>query len=80
MVVMGADAYEHDELLSTDGLNLTLEEMGERDRQVYDFLGRREIPGAFLMAGGYGERAWEVHPHFLIPVLTRRYGKGSESF
>jgi len=60
-VVGGMDPYEHDELPSTQGLRLTLEQLVARDKMVFDLLKANEIPQAWLMAGGYGERAWEPY-------------------
>ncbi len=72
LVVAGADPYEHDELPSTRPLRLTLGQMMERDRLVYSTLRERGIPSAWLMAGGYGERSWEVYAQFLEWVLPQR--------
>jgi hypothetical protein len=44
--------------------------MGERDNLIYAFLRDRGIPAAFLMAGGYGDHAWEPYVQFLTNVLT----------
>jgi len=74
LVLAGADPYEKDELPSTQLLRLTGGEMLERDRMIYDFLKARSIPGAFLMAGGYGAHAWEVYPPFLEHALLDRLG------
>jgi acetoin utilization deacetylase AcuC-like enzyme len=65
VVVSGADPYEKDELPSTADLQLTLEQMMERDQLVYQFLKDRGIPRAYLMAGGYGEDCWKVYAQFL---------------
>jgi len=70
LVVCGADPYEKDELPSTAGLRLTLEQMLERDQLVYSFLEERKIPAAYLMAGGYGEETWRVYTQFLQWVLA----------
>lgn len=75
VVVYGADPYEKDALASTRELNLTLEQMRARDFQVYEFLKERKIPMAYLMAGGYGESAWEVYTQFLEAVLPERIGR-----
>ena len=75
IVVSGADPYEGDELPSTAGLKLTLEQLLSRDVMVYDFLKRQGVPSAFLMAGGYGEDVWRVYTQFLTTVLPREgYG------
>ena len=78
IVVSGADPYEFDELPSTDGLNLTLAEMKKRDLLIYRFLKERKIPGAYLMAGGYGDEVWEVYAGFLKEVLQDALGLKSE--
>jgi acetoin utilization deacetylase AcuC-like enzyme len=65
VVVYGADPYEKDTLPSTSGLKLSLEQLKSRDLTVYNFLKERGIPRAYLMAGGYGEHAWEVYAQFL---------------
>ena len=65
VVVSGADPYKKDTLPSTSGLQLSLEQLKTRDLMVYNFLKERGIPRAYLMAGGYGENAWEVYTQFL---------------
>ena len=69
LVVNGADPYEHDELQSSTFINLTLEQMFERDKMIYDFFESRKIPQSFVMAGGYGQRSWEVYFQFLKYAL-----------
>jgi acetoin utilization deacetylase AcuC-like enzyme len=65
IVVDGADPYEHDGLLSSVLMRLSLEQCIERDMLIYNFLSGRKIPSAWIMAGGYGEHAWEPPYHFL---------------
>jgi acetoin utilization deacetylase AcuC-like enzyme len=65
IVVDGADPYEHDGLASRAPLRLSLEQCAARDMLIYDFLRERKIPSAWIMAGGYGERAWEPPARFL---------------
>jgi acetoin utilization deacetylase AcuC-like enzyme len=72
VVVCGADPFEDDQLPSTQALKLTLEQLKERDLTVYRFLDQRNIPGAFLMAGGYGDHAWRVYSQFLETILPER--------
>jgi acetoin utilization deacetylase AcuC-like enzyme len=69
VVVSGADPYEKDELPSTADLKLSLEQLKERDFLVYEFLKARDIPRAYLMAGGYGEDCWKVYAQFLEKAL-----------
>jgi acetoin utilization deacetylase AcuC-like enzyme len=72
LVGCGADPYELDELPSTAGLRLTLEQLLERDQTVYTFLQMLAVPGAWVMAGGYGRNAWRVYTQFLQWVLLKR--------
>jgi acetoin utilization deacetylase AcuC-like enzyme len=73
IVVCGADPFEKDELPSTAGLRLSLDQMMARDQLVYTFLEQRRIPAAFLMAGGYGEQTWRVYAQFLNWALALRH-------
>lgn len=72
IVLLGADPFEKDELPSTRLLNLSLEQLMERDVLIYEFLRDRNIPGAFLMAGGYGRDSWKVYAQFLEWALRDR--------
>ncbi|GMO51452.1 MAG: histone deacetylase [Termitinemataceae bacterium] len=65
IVVDGADPYEHDGLESSSLIKLSLEQCLERDLLIYNFLQKNNVCSAWLMAGGYGERAYEVHANFL---------------
>ena len=65
LVVDGADPYEHDGLPSSCLLKLSLEQCLERDNYVYRYCTERAIPSAWILSGGYGERAWEPPAHFL---------------
>lgn len=71
-VLDGADPYEKDELPSTRSLRLSLDAMRARDLLVYETLSRLGVPQAWLMAGGYGDHAWEPYPGFLSYALTHR--------
>ncbi len=72
VVVCGSDPYEHDELPSTTDLRLTLDGLMDRDRLIHGFLKDRSIAMAWLMAGGYGERSWEVYTQFLTWAMATR--------
>jgi acetoin utilization deacetylase AcuC-like enzyme len=74
LVVCGADPYELDELPSTSGLRLNLAQLLERDQLVYSFLKTLGIPGAWVMAGGYGRNSWRVYTQFLEWALLDRAG------
>ncbi|EQC46637.1 histone deacetylase [Bacteriovorax sp. Seq25_V] len=70
IVVHGADVYEHDELESANQIKLTLEEVKERDSFIFNFLREKNIPQAWVMAGGYGKRTHEVFWQFLDYSLS----------
>lgn len=74
IVVCGADPYEKDELPSAALLKLSLSQMFERDKMIYNWLIERNIPAVFLMAGGYGDDVWRVYAQFLRWALRQRYG------
>jgi len=65
LVVNGADPYEHDALPSASFINLTREQMLARDQMLYHFFKKRNIPQAYVMAGGYGARSYEIYLQFL---------------
>ena len=70
LVVHGSDPYEHDELQSSNLLNLTKEKLMERDKFIFEYLKDKRIPQTYFMAGGYGKRSWEIHTQFLLWVLS----------
>lgn len=80
MVVDGVDVYEKDGLASTAPIALSKEQCLERDRLIFSFIRDRGLPSAWLMAGGYGEDAWEPTANFLGFLLgpegSSRPGKG----
>lgn len=72
IVVLGMDPHENDELPSTESMQLTAEQLLQRDQFVYQFLGARNIPAAYIMAGGYGIYAWKLYYRFLHWILCRQ--------
>lgn len=76
VVLCGADPYALDELPSTAPLRLSLDQLRERDRLVARFLEAAGVPGAYLMAGGYGRSSWQVYTQFLEWMLLRRLFPG----
>jgi acetoin utilization deacetylase AcuC-like enzyme len=71
-VVDGADPYEHDGLASSSLIKLSLAQCLERDRLIYEYLQNEHIPSAWIMAGGYGERAWEPPAAFLAECIRKQ--------
>ncbi len=65
LVLAGSDPYEKDELPSTSELKLSLAQLKERDLLVYHFLKAQKVPRAYVTAGGYGARSWEVDWQFI---------------
>jgi acetoin utilization deacetylase AcuC-like enzyme len=65
LVVAGMDVYEKDGLPSTAPLKMTLDQCIDRDRFVFDYLRAQSITSAWVLAGGYGEDAWEPTARFL---------------
>ena len=74
VVLSGSDPYEKDALPSTASMKLNLKQLLERDQLVYRFLKDRQIPRAYLMAGGYGDHCWEVYTQFLQWALADHLG------
>jgi acetoin utilization deacetylase AcuC-like enzyme len=64
LVVQGSDPYEKDELPSSSLLKLTLDQMRLRDQLVYGFFKQRQVPQAYVMAGGYGESSHRPYCEF----------------
>jgi acetoin utilization deacetylase AcuC-like enzyme len=69
IVVDGSDPYEKDGLPSSGLLRLTLEQCLARDRTIYDYVKENNIPSIWVMAGGYGEYAWEPIGNFLKSLV-----------
>jgi acetoin utilization deacetylase AcuC-like enzyme len=74
VILSGSDPYELDELESSSGIKLSLKQLFERDKLIYNFLKEKNIPQACLMAGGYGKNSWRVHSQFLEWVIEERVG------
>ncbi|MDR3199917.1 MAG: histone deacetylase [Spirochaetales bacterium] len=72
LVVGGVDPYEKDELASTKPLQLTKETLFDRDMMIYTFLQEKNIPAAWISAGGYGPHSWEIYANFLSKVMPER--------
>lgn len=62
------------DVLATDplaGLDLTVDNMAERDLFVVTEVQSRDIPIAVVLSGGYGPLSWEAHARSIEGVLTR---------
>lgn len=65
LVVHGADVYEYDELPSASLIKLTKDEVFSRDQFIFNILNDLNIPQAWVMAGGYGDRVHEIFWQFI---------------
>jgi len=70
LVLSGADPYELDELESTKSMKLTLSQLIDRDKMVFEFLNNLNLPKAYIMAGGYGKSSWQVYTQFFEWLFT----------
>ncbi|MGB0452219.1 MAG: hypothetical protein ACPGJV_00785 [Bacteriovoracaceae bacterium] len=68
-IIHGADAYEKDELSSSQTLKLSEKEILERDMMIENYLLDKDIPRLYVTAGGYGRFAHEVSNQFLEKVF-----------
>tara|TARA_R110000868_G_scaffold204946_1_gene453117 strand:- start:9406 stop:10326 length:921 start_codon:yes stop_codon:yes gene_type:complete len=69
IIVLGADAWEKDELPSASGLRLSEKQMLERDQLIEQSLKTLNIPRAYVMGGGYGENAHIPYVNFLTKLI-----------
>lgn len=74
-VVAGADVYEYDELPSTQGIQLSLAQILERDQYIFRFFKKRNISQAWCLGGGYGEHTWKVPTQFLSWLFSEELSK-----
>lgn len=68
----GSDVLAADPL---SWLQLTAEEMAERDLYVVTQVRERGIPLAMVLSGGYGPASWEAHARSIEGILTRFDGQ-----
>lgn len=68
LIAGGVDPYEGDILESASGINLSKEQMLERDLLVYNFFKKKNIPQVWTIAGGYGPKSWEIYSNFLKSI------------
>jgi acetoin utilization deacetylase AcuC-like enzyme len=71
IVVDGSDPFDQDALPSAGLLNLTQDQCLKRNMLVYNFLKQRNIPQAYLMSGGYGDKNWVIHYQFIEQILSQ---------
>ncbi|MBS1992612.1 MAG: histone deacetylase [Cyanobacteria bacterium SZAS LIN-3] len=76
--VQGADTWEASVLNRGEGFTLPLSVVQAKDELVIDTFAGAGIPLALVLAGGYGDRAWEGHYHGIKHLLFRA-GALSES-
>tara|TARA_R110000868_G_scaffold167130_2_gene401432 strand:+ start:7000 stop:7884 length:885 start_codon:yes stop_codon:yes gene_type:complete len=69
IIVLGADAWEQDELPSAHAIRLTTEQMLARDQLIESKLSKEKISRAYVMGGGYGQNAHIPYVNFLATLL-----------
>ncbi|MCG8403223.1 MAG: histone deacetylase, partial [Firmicutes bacterium] len=72
LVVDGADPYERDQLPSATLLQMSRDQLLERDAMLYRWFRDRSIPALFVMAGNYGYHSWEIYSQFLERQIAGR--------
>lgn len=70
LIVLGADAWEHDELASSSGIKLSSQQILERDLLIESSLARAGLARTYVMGGGYGARAHEPYVNFIKKLLN----------
>ena len=65
--IAGSDPYEHDTLCD---LNLTRENMLERNLYVKNLVNNMKIPMVIVAGGGYGAESWKVYYDFIAATLN----------
>lgn len=60
----GADAFERDELESSQLMNLNLHQLKQRDLLLEGFFKHHSLKRCYLMSGGYGSESWRVYTQF----------------
>jgi acetoin utilization deacetylase AcuC-like enzyme len=68
--IAGSDPYEHDTLCD---LNLSREEMLERNIYVTHLIKTREIPLVVVAGGGYGGESWKIYYDFIATTLKGKF-------
>jgi acetoin utilization deacetylase AcuC-like enzyme len=64
--IAGSDPYEHDTLCD---LNLSREEMLERNLYVIELVKKRGLPIAVVAGGGYGAESWKIYYDFIAATI-----------
>lgn len=70
LVVDGADPYERDQLPSAEPLQMTKEQLYQRDAYLYRWTRRLGAATLFVMAGNYGYHSWEIYSQFLEAQIS----------
>ena len=64
--IAGSDPYEHDTLCD---LNLSRQEMLERNLFVTNLVKSRNLPLVVVAGGGYGKESWKIYYDFIATTL-----------
>jgi acetoin utilization deacetylase AcuC-like enzyme len=65
--IAGSDPYEHDTLCD---LNLSREEMLERNLYVTNLVKNRKLPMVVVAGGGYGAESWKIYYDFIATTIN----------
>ncbi len=68
LIVGGEDPWQGDGLPGSALLQLTSEQMLQRDLMVYDFFKKNAVPQVWTLGGGYGELSWTMYYQFLAEL------------
>jgi acetoin utilization deacetylase AcuC-like enzyme len=66
LYIAGSDPYEHDTLCD---LNISREEMLERNLYVTELVKKKGVPLAVVAGGGYGTESWKIYYDFIATTI-----------
>ena len=65
---LGGDPYEKDSLKSSELIQLSREQMLQRNKMLYQFVSDQGVPTLWTMGGGYGEHSYETYVDFFKSI------------
>ena len=73
IVVNGSDPYEKDELPGTRFLQLSKQQMLDRDILIYQYLKNLNLNQTWVMSGGYGPYSYEIYSQFISYLYENNF-------